>query len=221
VRHLADEVNESHEQVSLLVRDPQQRGQLTHDDVHGDACQKARGDRHRQQRCEPTGPQQPDRDQQDADQQREERRQLRMAVAAGQSDRRQSAGEDRRDGRVGPDRHEAVGTQDRVGHRAHRERIDTGLRRHTRQSRGGELPGNRDRCQHQPGDEIARQPFDPIPAKRCEDPALHGEDASEDEAAQYKHCTLQSASGAAPGPNRGQLGSGHVTHLDTVAIAAS
>src|SRR5262249_26511201 len=87
--------------------------------------------------------------------------------------RGERAREDRRDGGVGRDRHEAVAAEGGESERPGGEGIKPGLGRHAREARGRELPRNRDRGQHDAGEEIPRQPSDPIAAQRCEQPGRH------------------------------------------------
>jgi hypothetical protein len=99
-----------------------------------------------------------------------QRGQLRIMGGAGDGDRGQRAAEDRRDGRVGRDRHEAVGAERGKGERPGGKRIEPCRRWHSRQPGGRELARDRDRRQHEPGDQITWQPSDPIAAQRCEQP---------------------------------------------------
>jgi hypothetical protein len=56
------------------------------------------------------------------------------------------------------------------GERAGGKRIEPCRRWHSRQPGGRELARDRDRRQHEPGDQITWQPSDPIAAQRCEQP---------------------------------------------------
>ena len=103
----------------------------------------------------------------------EQRGELGIMRGADRRDRGQRAGEDRRDGRIRRDRHEAVGAERREGERACGEGIETRLRRHPGEPCRRQLSGDRDRRQHQPGDEIARQPRDAVTLKRREQPGRH------------------------------------------------
>ena len=165
--NLAEDVDEAHQQMPLLPRRrPSRVGSSPTMMWTEMPARKPVVTGNRQQRGEPAGPQQADGDENDADQQRKQRGQLGIMRSADGGDRGQCAGEDRRDGRVRRDRHEAVGAEGGEGERAGGEGIEPGLRRHARQPRGRELPGDGDRRQHQPGDQIARQPSDPIAAQR-------------------------------------------------------
>ncbi len=166
VSESAEDMDEAHQHMPRCLGHAQQGRQLADDDVDGDAGEEARGDGNREQGGEPTGPQQADGDKDDPDHNGQQRGQIGIMGGADGGDRRQPAGEDRRDGRVRRDRHEAVGTEGGEGERAGGKGIEPGLGRHAREPRGRELPGDRDRRQHQPGDQVARQPFDLIALQR-------------------------------------------------------
>ena len=162
----AEGMDEAHQHVPLCLGHAQQGRQLADDDVDGDAGEEAGGDGNREQGGEPAGPQQADGEEDDPDQDRQQRSQIGVMGGADGGDGGQPAGEDRRDGGVRRHRHEAVGAERGEGERAGGKGIEPGLRRHAREPRGRELPGDRDRRQHEPGDQVARQPFDPIALQR-------------------------------------------------------
>ena len=170
---LAEDMDELDQHVSVGPRNSEQVRQLADDDVDRDAGEKSGGDGDRKQRREPAGTQQADGCERDADEDGQQRRELGIMRGADIGDRRQRAGEDRRDGRIRRNRHVAVGAERCEGERAGGEGVEAGLGRHSGEPRGRELPGYRDRRQHQPGDEITRQPLKTISPQRREQPGRH------------------------------------------------
>ena len=141
--------------------------------MHRDAGEETRRHRDREKIGQPAGPKQPDQDEHRAHQDGEHPGEAGIIGATRGRHRRQPAGEDGRDGGIGADRDEAIGAEGGKGERPGGEGIETRLRWHAGQPRGRELPGNGDRRQHEPGDEIARQPGEPVAAQRCEKPGRH------------------------------------------------
>jgi hypothetical protein len=168
-------MHQPHQQVPFRLRDPEERRQLADDDVDRYSREKARRDRNRKQGGEPASPQHTDQKQDDPDQNREQRSEIGVMRGADGGDGGQRAGEDRRDGGIRCDRHEAVGAERRKRQRSRGKGIEPGLRGHPREPRSRELPRNRDRRQHEPGDQVARQPCDPIALQGGEEPGRHFE----------------------------------------------
>src|SRR5262249_13017992 len=119
------------------------------------------------------GREQADADRMGADRRRKRRDQPGIVGGAEGGEGCKPAGEDRRDGGIRRHRHEAVGAEGCEGERAGGKGVEAGLGRHPRQPGGCQLPRNRDRSQHQAGEEIQRQPSDPIARQRCEQLGQH------------------------------------------------
>ena len=83
----AEDVDEANEQMPHLPGDAHKGGQLADDDVDRDAGEEARGDRNRKQGGEPTGPEQTNGEENDANHEGQQRRQLRVVCCADNGDR--------------------------------------------------------------------------------------------------------------------------------------
>jgi hypothetical protein len=86
--------------------------------------------------------------------------QLRIVLAAHGHHRGHTSSEDRCNSGIRRDRHEAVGPEGSEDKRPRGKGIKPGLRRHARQPGG--RPRNRNRGQHDAGDDVPRQPSNPM-----------------------------------------------------------
>ncbi len=155
---------------AVLVRAARRRqaeevGQLVDDDDHGDAGEKAGGDRRGEELGDPAQPQdahehhdQPDHHGQDAHQLDVVRR-----AQGGEAD--DPRREQRRDRRVGADRHLRVGAEEGEEHGAGDEGVEAGDRGHPGEPRGRQLLGQRDGEQRQSGHEVGTRPGALVPAQ--------------------------------------------------------
>ena len=148
---------------------PEHAGHLRDQDVHGDAGEKADHDRRRQQIGDPAEPKQAAHDENDANSQRQRRREGLILRRAGGSHQRKASGEDRRDGGIGAAGQEAVAAEHGKADRSRDEGEETDLRREAAEAGGRHLLGNRNRRQRQARDQVARQVAQPERGQRTED----------------------------------------------------
>ena len=142
---------------SARLRQPEHAGHLRNQDVHGDAGEKARRHRRRQQIGDPAQPEQAAGDEDHADQQRQRHRERLIVWRTGGGHQHQAAGEDRRDRGIGAAGQEAVAAEHGKTDRSRDEGEEADLRREAAEPRRRHLFGDRDRRQRQARDQIARQ----------------------------------------------------------------
>ena len=99
----------------------------------------------------------------EADAERQRRRVGGVMRRAGGRQQRQRAGEDRRDGRIGADRHQPRGAEGGEADRAGEQRDEADLRREPREPRRRHLLGDGDRGERQAGDRVGAE-VAPAPA---------------------------------------------------------
>jgi len=137
-------------------------GHLRHQDVHGDAGEKADRDRHRQQIGDAAEAEQAGGDRHDADHERQRDCERLVVGRAGGGNRRKPASKNRRDRGVGAAGQESVAAQHGKADRARDEGEEADLRREPTEPRGRHLLGNRDRRERQPCDQVVRQVAHPV-----------------------------------------------------------
>ncbi len=144
-------------------RDADERRRLADDDVPGDAGEKAGGDRNRQQIGDEAEAERAAERQREADAERQRRRVGGVMRRAGGRQQRQRAGEDRRDGRIGADRHQPRSAEGGETDRAGEQRDEADLRREPREPRRRHLLGDGDGGERQAGDRVGAE-VAPAPA---------------------------------------------------------
>jgi hypothetical protein len=144
---------------------PEHARHLRHQDVHGNAGEKADRHRRRQQIGDAAEAEYAARDQHRAHHQGERDRERLVVRRPGGGEQRQPTGEDRRDGGIRPDREKAVGPPHGKADRARDEGEESDLRREAAEPRGRHLFGNGDRRQRQPGHDVGRHVSAPVGAQ--------------------------------------------------------
>lgn len=121
------------------ARCPEDGGDLADGDLDGESCQDASDDRRREEVGDPTEPQESNHGHHHADHEGQKGDQVTVLGRSHRGDGRRPGGDDRGDGRVGPDRHVPVEAQDGKHHRTGQERIQAHEGWKVRQSGGCHL----------------------------------------------------------------------------------
>jgi hypothetical protein len=132
--------------------------QLVNHDDDGNAGQETGHDGRRQEVGDPPEPENADEHHHEPDHHRQDRHQLDVVVGTRQSEGGHPGGEQRCDGRVGPDRHLGIGAEEGEDHGSRHEGVEAGDGGHPGQSGGGKLLRHGDDQEHEPRQKVRAGP---------------------------------------------------------------
>jgi hypothetical protein len=162
------DLTDAAQRFTAFGRQAEQSGQLRNDDMDRNAGQKTGGDRHRQKVGDPAEPEDSAQTHQQADHQRQHRRQRQIMRRAGNGDECEAAGKKRCDGRIRAGRQMAVGAEQGKAQRSRDKGEEADLGRKAAKPRRRHLFGNGDCRQRQPCGQIAIEIPGPPTAQRSQ-----------------------------------------------------